>query len=220
MQTEGIKVAFCDVDGVFNSLRTVLGTGRTAYRFIEEQRDWLDWIAIGLMRRLVEDYPDLKFVLSSTWRIDGSRTPAEVAAEAGAFLGLPFIDCTDTGGPIRGAEIQRWLDAHPEVTNYVIIDDDSDMLESQAPHFVQTLYADGVRFCHFLAMKRILGGELGGLYRRERFWEMAEVPCTDSEFDESLKAGFHDACPNGLTLTQAFFRPSSVEPAPDATDAN
>lgn len=44
----------------------------------------------------------------------------------------------------RGSEIKEWLDAHPEVTNYVIIDDDNDMLDEQEPHFVQTSWYDGI----------------------------------------------------------------------------
>jgi hypothetical protein len=38
----------------------------------------------------------------------------------------------------RGVEIQQWLDEHPDVTNYVILDDDSDMLEHQMKNFVVT----------------------------------------------------------------------------------
>ena len=38
----------------------------------------------------------------------------------------------------RGQQIQDYVDAHPEITEYVIIDDDGDMLESQNDHFVQT----------------------------------------------------------------------------------
>ena len=33
---------------------------------------------------------------------------------------------------------------HPEVENYVIIDDDSDMLDEQLYHFVQTNFEDGI----------------------------------------------------------------------------
>ena len=47
-------------------------------------------------------------------------------------------------GTGRGGEIQTWLDKHPEVDNYVIIDDDGDMLDSQLYHFVQTNYEDGI----------------------------------------------------------------------------
>lgn len=44
----------------------------------------------------------------------------------------------------RGSEIKEWLDEHPEVTNYVIIDDDNDMLEEQEPYLVQTSWYDGI----------------------------------------------------------------------------
>lgn len=47
-------------------------------------------------------------------------------------------------GTGRGGEIQTWLDDHPEVDNYVIIDDDGGMLDSQLFHFVQTNYEDGI----------------------------------------------------------------------------
>ena len=38
----------------------------------------------------------------------------------------------------RGHEIQYWLDIHPEVTNYVILDDDNDFLDTQQKYFIQT----------------------------------------------------------------------------------
>jgi hypothetical protein len=36
----------------------------------------------------------------------------------------------------RGAEISDWLEAHPECTNYVIIDDRTDFNENQNDNFV------------------------------------------------------------------------------------
>jgi hypothetical protein len=38
----------------------------------------------------------------------------------------------------RGHEIELWLKMHPEVSNYVIIDDDNDMLDNQRANFVRT----------------------------------------------------------------------------------
>lgn len=38
----------------------------------------------------------------------------------------------------RGHEIQDWIDDHPEITHYVILDDDNDMLQSQRNNFVRT----------------------------------------------------------------------------------
>ena len=53
--------------------------------------------------------------------------------------------CDDKyNGTGRGGEIQTWLDAHPEVDNYVIIDDDAVMLDKQLFHFVETNYEDGI----------------------------------------------------------------------------
>ena len=39
---------------------------------------------------------------------------------------------------VRGDEIQAILDRMPEITNYVILDDDQDMLKSQLRNFVCT----------------------------------------------------------------------------------
>ena len=44
----------------------------------------------------------------------------------------------------RGGEIQQYLNDHPEIDNYVIIDDDGDMWDSQLYHFVQTNYETGI----------------------------------------------------------------------------
>jgi hypothetical protein len=36
----------------------------------------------------------------------------------------------------RGAEVDGWLKEHPEITNYVIIDDRTDFTNNQQEHFV------------------------------------------------------------------------------------
>ena len=56
-----------------------------------------------------------------------------------------IYDITDSMGCCRGAEIARWLNKHKdEVNNYVILDDDNDMLDEQLFHFVQTDYSYGI----------------------------------------------------------------------------
>ena len=45
---------------------------------------------------------------------------------------------------VRGHEIQEWLDKHPEVTRYAILDDDSDMLPEQMPNFFKTTFQNGL----------------------------------------------------------------------------
>lgn len=48
-------------------------------------------------------------------------------------------------GPDRGADIKSWLTRHPEVTDYVIIDDEGDMLDEQLYNFVQTDWVFGIQ---------------------------------------------------------------------------
>lgn len=47
-------------------------------------------------------------------------------------------------GLCRGVEIDRWLREHQDVTNYIILDDDSDMLLSQKKHFIKTHALNGI----------------------------------------------------------------------------
>ena len=47
-------------------------------------------------------------------------------------------------GKCRGYEIKEWLDKHTDIMNYVIIDDDSDMLKEQKKHFIRTSELTGL----------------------------------------------------------------------------
>ena len=46
-----------------------------------------------------------------------------------------FVGITGRGFGMRGEEIQQWLDKYPEVEDYAILDDDSDMLPEQMDKF-------------------------------------------------------------------------------------
>jgi hypothetical protein len=132
-----MKVIFLDIDGVLN----VYCQGRDEYgcTFHKHFEDNLRWI--------IEE-TGAKIVISSTWRRDGldvmqnlwkhrnlpgeviDITPTEVdVVEYGT---CEFYDLVD-----RGHEIQQWINDH-NIVNYVIIDDDNDMLPSQRGNFVRT----------------------------------------------------------------------------------
>jgi hypothetical protein len=109
-----MKVIFLDIDGVLNCHKTpnprkfpyVIGDGLLA-RF----------------RQLIER-TGASAVLSSTWRYD----PAGIFSAK--RYGVPFIDITpDMPNEPRCKEILEWLRNHPEVTRYVVIDDEDDELE-------------------------------------------------------------------------------------------
>lgn len=48
-------------------------------------------------------------------------------------------------GNVRGSDIKSWLTRNPNVDNYVIIDDEGDMLDEQLYHFVQTDWVFGIQ---------------------------------------------------------------------------
>lgn len=80
-----------------------------------------------------------KIVISSTWR---SFFTVEEWNKAFKCLKLDHMEVVGVTGyddsRIRGYEIQEWLDEHKEVKDYVIIDDDSDMLPTQMNNFFPT----------------------------------------------------------------------------------
>lgn len=128
-----MKAIFLDIDGVLN----VYCESRDEYGcvFHDHLVDNLRWVI---------DQTGAKIVISSTWRLSGEKAimdmwdfrnlPGEVIGiTPNLTYGRGFSDHTP-----RGVEIQQWLDEHPDVTNYVILDDDSDMLEHQMKNFICT----------------------------------------------------------------------------------
>ena len=59
----------------------------------------------------------------------------------------------------RGGEIQKYLNDHPEIDNYVIIDDDNDMWDSQLYHFVETNFEDGITELETVRAIKVLNGK-------------------------------------------------------------
>jgi hypothetical protein len=83
-----------------------------------------------------------KICVSSVWKHhfgkeDYASTPErwEDALVKLGFKPGTYVGITGRRRTLRGEEIQDWLDAHPEVEDYVILDDDSDMLPEQFAKF-------------------------------------------------------------------------------------
>src|SRR6185503_955095 len=118
-----MKVLFLHVDGVLNTTR--------AYNPLS--------LSKGCMHRLelIVEETGCHIVLSSTWRNDAEAFSK--LNKALRYRGIVIISHTPLiHGAMRGAEIAVWLKTHPAVTRYAIVDDDSDMLHEQLPHFFQT----------------------------------------------------------------------------------
>lgn len=133
-----MKVIFLDIDGVLN----VIPSGFDIYGGIFHTH------FVNNLKRLIEQ-TNAKIVITSSWRWSG----LEFMQNMWIARGYPgeVIDITpydfilvrlglfkNENGIKRGHEIKHWLDTHTDVENYVILDDDRDMLKSQLNHFVCT----------------------------------------------------------------------------------
>lgn len=83
-----------------------------------------------------------KICVSSTWKhhfgTEGYISTPEKWEDAFQLLGFnpgTYVGITGDRRTLRGEEIQDWLDEHPEVEDYAILDDDSDMTEEQFSKF-------------------------------------------------------------------------------------
>lgn len=169
-----MKVIFLDFDGVLNSERTHMAYGMYGPKFNRPGYSYnpglideplLDEVAVGLLRRLIED-TDTKIVISSSW-----REHYTLEAFKGMFehyykwQNAPIIDFTSiypslTGQNFRGNEITEWLDEHPEVTNFIVLDDNPVRLpKPNNKKFIQTCKDNGFQLKHFQKAKSILGNE-------------------------------------------------------------
>ena len=122
-----MKILFLDVDGVLNSLNT------TNFKDLYP----LDPYMAFLIGR-IQLQTGCEVVLSSSWR----HHPEGVENVSKRVVQL--LDVTPSVGEYRGHEIEAWLQEHPEVTKYAILDDDADMLVYQAPNFFKTTFEEGL----------------------------------------------------------------------------
>jgi hypothetical protein len=94
---------------------------------------------------ILNELADCDFVLSSSWRSDGA-TAVQKRLDAAGFKGK-LIDVTGhCRCRIRGVEVREWLNKNRGLSfdKYAIIDDDSDFLIWQMPHFFHVDHYAGI----------------------------------------------------------------------------
>lgn len=144
-----MKVIFLDIDGVVTSSRD------NGFRdFNLHVVHWLRWVC---------EVAPAQIVISSTWRHSFSRefwqtvfgeyvhedwrTPnGSRRQESGLWLSCK-----------RGDEIAQWLEHHPEIEDYAILDDDLDMRPEQKAKFIATDPHNGALFEHLMALRDNFG---------------------------------------------------------------
>lgn len=125
-----MKVIFLDIDGVLNDAPTI----------IEKDNDLPAEPHLSCLKQIV-DATGAEIVLSSTWRLfPQSRNDVRNKLKT---VGLQFIDKTKELRD-RDTEIREWLSRHPEVTNYVILDDEVEFSSELTAHQVITTFHEGL----------------------------------------------------------------------------
>ena len=154
------KFIFLDFDGVLN---TEFYQGRLMYEgktWQDEYGAYFDSLAVAQLKRSI-DATGADIVVESSWKYLGLEamhemwqgrqlpgkvidiTPSSVSDEW--LLSANLDEMNAAMGHCKGMEISAWLaDNHKEDANYVIIDDEYVVLDSQLPHFIQTNPFDGI----------------------------------------------------------------------------
>ncbi len=160
-----MKIIFLDIDGVLNC-ENAYRAGECQYQewtWEDGRKDHYQRFCVrskDLLNKLIDE-TNAKIVISSTWRMSGIEFMQKVweyENMSGEIIGITPLLRTPKLHIPRGLEIQYYLENDLKfhhinwseeeqqkimdesgVENYIIIDDDSDMLYGQRNHFVHVL---------------------------------------------------------------------------------
>ncbi len=114
-----MNVLFLDYDGVVNNIIWDPEKGRADYShpFMGKVNNWqaVQWIS-----EFCEKY-NYKIVATSTWRLHPNYKECLIAG--GLRNGIEILGCTKRLDD-RGEEILNWLEHHPGVEQWLVIDDE------------------------------------------------------------------------------------------------
>lgn len=118
------NVVFLDYDGVVNTPMWSPDGKRCSFGFPSDNKvnnfQCVQWVS-----EFCQKY-GYSIVVSSTWRFDSNYK--ECLVNGGLRDGIEILGRTPhLSGENREAEIQQYLSDHPEITSFLIFDDDTDM---------------------------------------------------------------------------------------------
>ena len=152
-----MRVLFLDFDGVLNSEASFRLEKR---RSTQDISNTLSELACANLQYVLDQAPDLKLVISSTWRllhdIDYLRMKlVQYGVDASRVVGITPA----TLGRDRGHELKLWLAEYPEVLQFVVVDDDRDAhVFDEDPRclMIRTTWTDGLLLAHAEQIIRFL----------------------------------------------------------------
>jgi hypothetical protein len=129
------KVVFLDYDGVVNTPMWDESGTKCNYSFPSDNKV-NNFQAVQWLSEACQKF-GFGIVITSTWRRRDNYKDCLIngglRSEINILGRTPYLY-----GKTRGEEIREYLNNHPEITDYIIVDDDEDMMPEQLPHFIQT----------------------------------------------------------------------------------
>lgn len=153
------KVVFLDYDGVVNTPMWHEKDGKfvCTYAFEHAVNNYqaVQWLSEFCLKYGYD------IVVTSTWRKDPDY--AQCLINAGLRDGIKILGRTkeirglDDYYRDRGHEVDDYLKEHPEITDYLIIDDEDCFLDHQKKFFIKTRDDVGFNEADFIKAKKIIG---------------------------------------------------------------
>ena len=156
-----MKVLFLDFDGVMNSVASFVYNNRQNLMGVTDTPTHRSFCPISSsnLQYILEELPDVQVVVTSSWRKHKTLSALQEIFKTNNILPERMIgDTPISKSGYRGAEVEMYLKQHPEVTSFVILDDDSDLI----PHMdrlVQTDSRNGLTFTDAERVIEMFGGK-------------------------------------------------------------
>jgi hypothetical protein len=141
-----ISYIFLEIDGVLNTEEHLKRQMNEKGRYT--RMDWCP-IACNNISRLCKKFGS-RIVITSSWKHEFNLEELKqifesngISKEWVAGITPSIATVSEDGGYSRGYEIQQWLEENTDDAPYLIIDDHSDVLESQSIRLIRVNKDDG-----------------------------------------------------------------------------
>lgn len=132
---------FLDIDGVLNSRTTVMRTP-DGYKGIDDLR-------VGVLARALKKYGGGDVVLTSDWKnLRKEDDDYSYLVSILTSYALTLSGQTIDHGFDRGKGVKDYLKMHPEITEYVILDDNTYDFKDYPKEWERLLLTNGIEYAH------------------------------------------------------------------------
>lgn len=155
-----MRVLLLDFDGVLNSVSSMIYCNRLNMQGLTDtpSHQFFDPIACSNLQYILEELADVKVVITSTWRKYRTIDELKLIFDQNNLPSDRIVGVTpESEDRYRGKEIAAYLSTDFEVTDIVILDDDTDM-DPYKDRLVKTDSRNGLTFTDAEKVIEMFGG--------------------------------------------------------------